>query len=74
MRPKPEGVCINMVILKLPFELFMKQNDTEGFLTAESFHSTSLTNWGSNWVPKEAKFIKEFDFIGFSRCFSVRIE
>ena len=36
--------------------------------------STSLATWGSNWVSKEAKFIKEFDFLGFSRCFSARIE
>ena len=25
-------------------------------------------------MSKEAKFIKEFDFLGFSRCFSVRLE
>ena len=36
--------------------------------------STSLASWGSSWVSKEAKFIKEFDFLGFSRCFSARIE
>ena len=36
--------------------------------------STSLASWGSSWVSKEAKFIKKFDFLGFSRCFSVRIE
>ena len=36
--------------------------------------STSLATWGSSWVSKEAKFIKEFDFLGFSRCFSARIE
>ena len=36
--------------------------------------STSLATWGSNWVSKEAKFIKKFDFLRFSRCFSVRIE
>ena len=36
--------------------------------------STSLATWGSNWVSREAKFIKEFDFLGFSRCFSDRIE
>merc|ERR1712004_444151 len=47
---------------------------TEGFLTTDSFHSTSLASWGSSWVSKEAKFIKEFDFLGFSRCFSARIE
>ena len=36
--------------------------------------STSLASWGSSWVSKEAKFIKEFNFLGFSRCFSARIE
>ena len=36
--------------------------------------STSLATRGSSWVSKEAKFIKKFDFLGFSRCFSVRIE
>ena len=47
---------------------------TKGFLTLDSFHSTSLATWGSSWGSKEAKFIKEFDFLGFSRCFSARIE
>ena len=47
---------------------------TQGFLTPYSFHSTSLMTWGSSWASKEAKFIKEFDFLGFSRCFSARIE
>ena len=45
-----------------------------GFLTPDSFHSSSLVTWGSSWASKEAKFIKEFDFLGFSRCFSARIE
>ena len=43
-------------------------------MTPDSFHSTSLASWGSSWVSKEVKFIKEFDFLGFSRCFSIRIE
>ena len=47
---------------------------TEGFLTPDSFHSTSLATWGSSWASKEAKFIKEFNFLGFSCCFSARIE
>ena len=47
---------------------------TEVFLTPDSFHSTSLATWGSSWASKEAKFIKEFNFLGFSRCFSARIE
>ena len=51
-----------------------KFNKTEGFLTQDSFHSTSLATWGSSWASKEAKFIKEFNFLGFSRCFSARIE
>ena len=36
--------------------------------------STSLATWGSSWVSKEAKFIKDFDFLGFSCCFSLKIE
>ena len=47
---------------------------TEGFLTPDSFHSISLATWGSSYGSKEAKFIKEFDFLGFSRCFSAKIE
>ena len=47
---------------------------TEGFLTPNSFHSTSLATWGSSWASKEAKSIKEFNFLGFSCCFSARIE
>ena len=50
------------------------KKNTEGFFTPDSFHSTSLTTWGSSWVSKEAKFIKKFNFSGFSRCFSARIE
>ena len=52
----------------------MGHSCTEGFLTPDSFHSTSLASWGSSWVSKEEKFIKEFDFLGISRCFSARIE
>ena len=48
--------------------------NTEGFLTPDSFHSASLATWGSSCASKEAKFIKEFNFLGFSRCFSARIE
>ena len=36
--------------------------------------STSLATWGSSWVSKEARCTKEYDFLGVSRCFSVRIE
>ena len=43
-------------------------------MTPDSFHSTSLATWGLSWASKEAKFIKEFNFLGFSRCFSARIE
>ena len=38
------------------------------------YTSTSLASWGTSWVSKEAKFIKDFDLLGFSRCFSLRIE
>ena len=48
--------------------------NTQGFLTPDSFHSTSLASWGSGWGSKEVKFIKEFHFLGFSRCFSARNE
>ena len=59
----------NGVVTILEFEYV-----TQGFLTPDSFHSTSLATWGSSWESKEAKFIKEFDFLGFSHCFSVKIE
>ena len=49
-------------------------NLTVGFLTPDSFHSTSIATWGSSWAPKEAKFIRKFDFLGFSCYFSARIE
>ena len=58
----------------LKSENLLHKRGREGFLTPDSFHSTSLASWGSSWVSKEAKFIKEFDFVGFSRCFSVKIE
>ena len=59
-------IFTNMVLCLLEY--------TQGFLTPHSFHSTSLATWGSSWGSKEAKFIKEFDFLGFSRCFSSKIE
>ena len=54
--------------------MWLCSNITQGFLNPDSFHSTSIATWGSSWGSKEAKFIKEFDFLGFSRCFSARIE
>ena len=36
--------------------------------------STSLVSWGSSWASTIVKFFKESDFLGFSHCFSVRIE
>ena len=47
---------------------------TQGFLTQELFHSTSLVTWGSNGASKEAKFFKELNFLGFVRYFSAKIE
>ena len=47
---------------------------THGFLTSELFCSTSLALLGSSWVPKEAKNLKEHEFLGLSCCFSVRFE
>ena len=43
-------------------------------MTPDSFHFSSLASWGSSWASKEAKFLKEFDFLGFSHCFSAIIE
>ena len=43
-------------------------------MTLDSFHSTSLATRGSSWGAKEGKFIKEFNFLGFSHYFSARIE
>ena len=43
-------------------------------MTPDSSHSTSLATWGSSLVSKGAKFVKKFDFLGFSHCFSARIE
>ena len=47
---------------------------TQGFLSSELFHTTSIALLGSSWVPKEAKNLKEHEFLGLSRCFSVRFE
>ena len=66
-------IVLNMVIY-IGLTLFLMCFCTQGFLTSDSFHSTSLASWGSSWLFKEPKFIKEFDFLGFSRCFSARIE
>ena len=44
------------------------------FLTLNIFHSNSLATWGSSWVSIEAKFIKNFHFLGFRLCLSLRIE
>ena len=47
---------------------------TEGFLTQNLFHSTSLATLGSSRASVEAKFFKEFTFLGFVRYFSAKIE
>ena len=54
--------------------LFHMKLGHRGILTPNSFHSTNLVTWGTSWASKEAKFIKEFNFLGFSHCFSARIE
>ena len=36
--------------------------------------STTFAHLGSSRVSNEAKNFKEFEFLGFSRCFSARIE
>ena len=43
-------------------------------LTPDLFYFTSLATLGSRKVSKAAKLFKEFNFPGFSHCFSVRIE
>ena len=58
---------------------FRKNKNTQfvfyrGFLAPDLFRSTSLTSWGSNWVSKEAEFIKEFNLLDFSCCVLVKIE
>ena len=47
---------------------------TQGFLTQDLFHSTSLATWGSSGASKEAKFFKELTFLGFVRYFSAKTE
>ena len=47
---------------------------TQGFLTQDLFHSTSLSTWGSSGASKEAKFFKELIFLSFVRYFSAKIE
>ena len=49
-------------------------HSTQGFLTQDLFHSTSLATWGSSGASKEAKFFKELTFLGFVRYFSAKIE
>ena len=59
----------------MSYPIFIIQNQAQRvFFTPDSFHSISLVTWGSSWASKEVKFIKEFNFLGFSRCFSTRIE
>ena len=47
---------------------------TQGFLTQDLFHSTSLATWGSSGASKEAKFFKELTFCGFVCYFLAKIE
>ena len=44
------------------------------FFTPDLFNSTILASWGSSKVPKAAEFHREFNFLGFSHCFSARIK
>ena len=52
----------------------MPSQDTEGFLTLDSFRLISVASLGSNWVAIEAKFYEEFKFLGFMRYFSARFQ
>ena len=47
---------------------------TQGFLTQDLFHSTSLATWGSSWASTEVKFFKELTFLGFVCYLSAKIE
>ena len=47
---------------------------TQGFLTQDLFHPTSLATWGSSGASKEAKFFKELTFLSFVCYFSTKIE
>ena len=48
--------------------------NTQGFLTQDLFHSTSLATLGSSGASKEAKFFKELTILRFVRYFSAKIE
>ena len=50
------------------------QQNTQGFLTQDLFHSTSLATQGSSGASKEAKFFKELIFLGFMHYFLAKIE
>ena len=52
----------------------LRAKNTQGFLTQDLFHSTSLATWGSSDALKEAKFFKKLTFLGFVRYFSAKIE
>ena len=43
-------------------------------MTPFAFHSNSLANWWASGASIEAKFLKVFNFLGFVRYFSARIE
>ena len=68
------GACVVAYVVAYAYAYVVCYCFTEGFLTPHSFQSTNLATWRSNWESKEEKFIKEFNFLGFSRCFSIRIE
>ena len=36
--------------------------------------STIIASLGAIWVPKEAQFFREVNFLGLVRCFSAKIE
>ena len=68
---------------KLPKETVCSSSHTGGFalkiisndaILLVKFISTTFVHLGSSRVSNEAKNFKEFEFLGFSRCFSARIE
>ena len=57
----------------LIYKILLFIQSTQGFLTQDLFHSTSLATWGSSGASKEVKFFKELTSFGFVRYFSAKI-
>ena len=46
----------------------LSKHHTQGFLTQDLFHSTSLATWGSSGASKETKFFQEQTFFILKFC------